>query len=86
MARAAPQGEKQAASVCCLEAFISLLQAGILGEVSGEDFSKIFISSPGAPFQGHGLHPLTGQWQGSSVIAIGPGVTHLVLLLFCTRS
>ena len=32
-----------------------LLQAGNIGEVSGEDFSRIFISSPGVPFQGHGL-------------------------------
>ena len=29
-----------------LEALFSLLQAGILGEVSGEGFSRIFISSP----------------------------------------
>ena len=36
----------------CLEAFISLLQAGILGE----GFSRIFINSPGVSFQGHGLH------------------------------
>ena len=42
--------------VLCLEAFFSLLQAGILGEVSGEGFSRIFISSPGVSFQGHGLH------------------------------
>ena len=33
--------------VLCLEAFISLLQVGILGEVSGKGFSRIFISFPG---------------------------------------
>ena len=37
-------------------AFISFLQAGIVGEVSGESFSRIFISSPGVSFQGHDLH------------------------------
>ena len=36
----------------CLEAFISVLKAGILGE----GFSRISISSPGVPFQGRGLH------------------------------
>ena len=33
----------------------SLLQVGTLEEVSGEGFSRVFISSPGGPFQGHGL-------------------------------
>ena len=42
--------------VLCLEAFLSFLQAGILGEVPGEAFSRIFVSSPGVPFQDHGLH------------------------------
>ena len=40
----------------CLEAFFSLLQVGLLGEVSGEGFSRICISFPGVLFQGHGLH------------------------------
>ena len=39
-----------------LEAFISFLKAGILGEASGKGFSRIFISSPGVPYQDHGLH------------------------------
>ena len=38
-----------------LRVFISLLQVGILGEVSGEDFSRTFISSPGVPSQGCGF-------------------------------
>ena len=42
--------------VLCLEAFIPFLQVGILGEVSGVGFSRICISSPGVPSQGHGLH------------------------------
>ena len=29
--------------VLCLEAFISLLQAGLSGEASGEGFGRIFI-------------------------------------------
>ena len=59
-------------------AFTSLLQAGILGEVSGEGFSGIFISSPGLPFQGPGLHRLVSSWA----TAVGPGMAHLLLLLF----
>ena len=39
-----------------LEVFLSLLHMGVLGEVSGESFSRLFISFPGVPFQGHGLH------------------------------
>ena len=49
-----PEGE-HTGWVLCLE-FLCLLQAGNLGEVSGEGFSKIFISSPGVSFQRHGLH------------------------------
>lgn len=41
-----------------LEAFTSLLQAVILREVSGECFSRIFISSQGVPFGGHSLFGL----------------------------
>ena len=75
--------------VLSLEAFISLFQAEILGEVLGQVV--------GRGFQGN-IHqflrcaqktselwsPLIGQWQGreSLVIAAGPGVTHLVLLPF----
>ena len=51
-----PEGESSTGVVLCLQAFSSLLQAGILGEVSGEGFSSIFISSQGLPFQGPGLH------------------------------
>ena len=35
---------------------ISPLQVGILGEVSGEGFSRIFISSPNMLLQGRGLY------------------------------
>ena len=42
--------------------FLSLL--GILGVVSGEGFSSIVISSPGAPFQGPGLHSLVSDRAG----------------------
>ena len=46
-----PDGECAGTScVLCLEVFIPFLQAGILGEVSGEGFSRKFTSSPGAPF------------------------------------
>ena len=39
-----------------LSLYLSPLQAGILGEISGEGFSRMLISSPGVSFQGHGLH------------------------------
>ena len=39
-----------------LEVFLSLLHMGVLGEVSGKDPSRIFISFLGVSFQGHGLH------------------------------
>ena len=45
----------EAGRVLCLEALICLLQAGILGEFSGESFSRIFTSFPGVPSQGPGL-------------------------------
>ena len=32
--------------VLCPEAFVPLLQAGILGSILGEGFSRIFISFP----------------------------------------
>ena len=41
--------------VLCPEAFFSLLQAEILGEVSGEGFRRIFISFLGVFLQDHGL-------------------------------
>ena len=41
--------------VLCLEDFVPLLQAEILGEISEEAFSRL-ISSPGVLFQGHGLY------------------------------
>ena len=50
-----PEGQLKCWALC-LEAFLSFLQARILGEVSGESFSRIFISSPAVPFQVHGLH------------------------------
>ena len=45
---------KGVSCVLCLEAFISFLPAGILEEVTGEGFSRIFISVPGVPFQAPG--------------------------------
>ena len=47
---------EHACGLLCLEACISLLQTGILGQVSLEGFSRTVISSPGVPFQGHGLY------------------------------
>ena len=53
--------------VFCLEAFISLLQARILEEVSGEDFRRLFISSPGVSFQGYDfLWLVCGRAKGLS--------------------
>ena len=43
MGWAVPQRE-DSCWVLCLEAVTSYLQVGILGEVSGESFSRIFIS------------------------------------------
>ena len=40
----------------CLERFYLFPKQGIIGEVSGEDLNTIFISFPGKPFQGRGLH------------------------------
>ena len=76
-----PEGEHGQAESFVLR-LLSLLQAGILGEVSGEVCRRIFITSPGA--LSGSWSPLIGQWQGrgSSVIAIGSGITHMVLLLF----
>ena len=81
-AHAAPLGESTPWDFC-LEAFIRFLQAGIIGEASGEDFSRILISSPGAALSGS-WSPLIGQGQsrGSLVFAVGSGIAYLVLLLF----
>ena len=53
-----PRG--RACRVLCFEAFTSLLQVGI----SGEGFSRKFISFPGTPFQGQGLHSWSVTGQG----------------------
>ena len=58
--RHAPQRERTG-WVLCLGGFLSLLLGRILEEVSGEGFSRIFISRifisfPGVPFQGHGFY------------------------------
>ena len=57
-----PEGEGMHPGFFVLR-FFSFLQAGILGEFSGEGSSRTFFScdlsvehSPGAPFQGRGLH------------------------------
>ena len=47
MAWGVPQRESTLARSFVLRFLISLLQVGILGEVSGEGFNGIFISSPG---------------------------------------
>ena len=44
--------EKAQAGPPILRAF----KGGGLGGVPGKDMKRIFISSPGVPFQGHGLH------------------------------
>ena len=49
-------GGRALALVICSEGFISLLQVGFLGEASGEDLNRIFISFPGVSFQGCGLY------------------------------
>ena len=71
MVQVAPQRESMG-WIFCLEAFLSLLQAGTLGEVSGKDFSRILISSLGA--LSGSWSPLIGQRQGraSLVIAVDP--------------
>ena len=76
-----PDGD-HACHILCLKAFISLLQAGILREAAGEGFSRIFISSPGVPFRVMVSIDWSAPGQGSLVIAAGPGIAHLVLLLF----
>ena len=63
MAPAAPQRDSTC-WVLCLEGSLSLLQVGILGEVSGKGCSRIFISSPGVLSQGHGLHLLVSSRAG----------------------
>ena len=74
--------------ILCLEVFISLFKAGILGEISGAGFSRISISSPGVPFQGHGLHWLIrdrarGLWSLLLVQASDfSRKPHLFFLLF----
>ena len=77
---AAPQKESSDTGSLVLR-LLSLLQAGILGEVSGEGLSRTSISSPGAPFPRRGL-PWSVPGQGAIITAAGPGVAHLVLLLF----
>ena len=56
LAPAASQKENTPQLGPLLESFVSLLQVGILGEVSGKGRSRIFISSPGVHFHVHGLH------------------------------
>ena len=62
----------------------------ILGEVPGEDLSKIFISFSGVSFQGRGFYYWLRQGRGSLVNAAGTDVSHgmayLVLLLFWASS
>ena len=62
--------------VLCLEAFISLPQAGILGEVSAECAPGLQVF----PFK----VVVSTDWSapGSLVAAAGPDVTRLALLLF----
>ena len=67
--------------VLCLNGFISFLQAGILGKVTGAGINRITqlfrCALSGAWLLLIGLH------QGRVISsAAGPGITHLVLLLF----
>ena len=52
-------------SSCVFCVFTSLLQAEILGKISGEVPNSIFINCPGVSFQGHSLHRLVGTRTGS---------------------
>ena len=68
MSWAAPQREYPG-WVLNLKSFIIPLQAGILGEVSGEGFGRTFISSPGVTFRV--MVSSDGSVTGSLVTAIG---------------
>ena len=59
--RPGPPQRENWSLVLCLEAFISLLQVGILGELAGEGFSTVFLICPGVPFQGVFGH-CSGTW------------------------
>ena len=49
------------------EGFYLFLAGGnVRGGFSGKGFSRLFISSPGVPFQGHGLHPLVSSRVGGA--------------------
>ena len=81
-AQADPSRESSACWVFCLE-FLSLScrqepQGRSWGRVSA-DYSSVFEVRPFRV-----MVSMTGQWQGRKclVIAVGPGITHLVLLLF----
>ena len=55
MVTAAPQSESTYAGSYGSR-LLFLLQMGILGEVSGEGFSRMFTSSPGVSVYGQDLH------------------------------
>ena len=78
--RSAPQRESSS-WVSCLEAFLSLLQVGIQGEVPGEGFREYSSVFQGALSRVVVFTDWPAQTE-SLVIAAGPGVAHLVLLLF----
>ena len=56
--------EKHTPWVLRLEACLSLVKAGVLGQVSGEGFSRVYTISPGVAFQGHGLLLLVSDGAG----------------------
>ena len=82
MARAAPQRESAGWGLCFV-AFISLWQEGILGEFSGGGFQQNIHQFSRCALSGS-WSPRTGQRPGggSLVIEAGPGIAHLVWLLF----
>ena len=77
----APQRES-AGWVLCLEGFLSHLKAEILGEVSGECYSRISPSSTGVPFQAVVSTEWSATGQGVVSHCSWYGIAHLVLLLF----
>ena len=70
-----PRGRAVHAGSFVLKVFLSLLQLGTLGEFSGEDLNKIFISCPGMSFQGPGQDWLV-LWQSITILASGPDFSH----------
>ena len=56
--------------------FICFVKAKILGEVSGEDLNRIFISFPSVSFQGHGPDAGHGIASSGFVAFLGLEMKH----------